>query len=271
VADDPQLDLAFGRGADGRTRLTRRRVRYPWALTRPFWLAEDPAGMATVIPQSSTGVLLAGDRVGQRLAVAAGAAAHVTSQGAQAVHAGSGEAALTWSLVAEAGAVLEVVTDPLVLFPGARVNQRVEVAVADDARLLLAEGIAWRPRTADPPFASFETRLTARRPDGRLLCREVARCRGEDADGLGGAGLAAVGQVWIFSSPHRALADALARLVEDAEGACCGWSALPNAAGYILRIAAPTAGNLPRLQRAAWVGLRTALYGGPPPDRRRGP
>ncbi len=269
-----QLDLAFARDGDGRTRLARRRVRYPWSLTRPFWIDHAPKGMASVIPQSTSSIILAEDRVEHSLSVGQGAAAHLTSQGAQAVHANRTDAPteITWRLDCGPGAVLEVLTDPIVLFDEAWMRQTVEVTLPEDAFLILAEGFTWHGAAANPGFRQLESRLTARRPDGRLLVRE--RNRVEPATlalATPGPSPAALGQVWVFARPSNRLASALEELRGDEPGLYAGCSRLPDDAGFLLRSAAEDRGALPRFQRAVWRRLREVAFGHAPPDRRRGP
>ncbi len=269
----PQLDLAFARDEAGRSRLTRRFLRYPWSFTRPFWIDCAPAGMASVIPQSTSSVILAEDRLRHRISVGAGAAAHLTSQGAQAVHANptAAPAEVAWTLEAAAGALLEVIMDPLVLFDGAWLRQRLELSVAPDAVLLCAEGVAWHSSLRRPDFRCFDSVLTARRPDGTLLLRDRARidpaglALAQAADGIA---LQAIGQLWIFAPPQPGLREALHTC---REGPYTGLTELPNEAGYLVRSACRDAGDLSNLHRSLWRQLRRSLFGQEPPDRRKGP
>ncbi|GAB5470955.1 MAG: hypothetical protein Kilf2KO_39850 [Rhodospirillales bacterium] len=270
--DAAQLDLVFALGADGRSRLAKRRVGYPWALTRPFWIDRAPAGMASLIPQSATSILLAEDRFRQRIAVKAGAAAHVASQGAQAVHRGKAEAAASsrWQLSCAAGGLLEVLNDPPILFPQANLRQEIEIDLAADATLLLAEGVTWHPDPAAPSFHGCETCLTVRRPEGQLLLHERGQITPTALARAGRPHLAALAQVWVLTAPRPGLEAALRQVLAGEPQAYGGVTTLPHDAGLLLRAACLQSGALRRLQEAAWRATRTLLYGKKPPSRRRG-
>ena len=71
------------------------------------------------------------------------------------------------------GAYLEHLPDPLILFPDAALEQRVEACLAPDAVLLHADGIVRHdPGDTDRPFAHYRSVLTLRSADGRLLLRD---------------------------------------------------------------------------------------------------
>lgn len=172
-ASDPglALDLAAAPGPDGRTRLVRRRVTYPWSLGRAF-PGPDPAAPLLVLPQAAAAGLLAGDEVRHRLDLAPGARVRLASAGATVVHApgalspAQGPAAAAWRFRLDEGAELIVAAEPHVLLPRARLALETEVELAASARLVAFEGVC----LADPAApAAWRTRLVVRRPGGALL------------------------------------------------------------------------------------------------------
>ncbi len=88
-----QLELTFAADGKGRTRVSRRRVRYPYTFLKPFWFGDRPRGIATAMIQSGSGGLFGGERLGQVITLERDAAAHVTNQAATIVHAARGHAA----------------------------------------------------------------------------------------------------------------------------------------------------------------------------------
>jgi len=261
-----QLDLEFARGPDGRTELARRRVSYPWALTRPFYLDDAPADMATVVPQSSAGGLYAGDRIVQQVQVAAGATAHVTTQGATVANAGRDgrHTENTWQLAVAADGWLEVMNDPVVLFPDSDLRQRVAIDAAGIC--VYSESIGWHP---EPIFRRYQTEITVHRA-GQLLALErvdiaatdIIRETAAAPDPLGGVGL-----MLFLNVDAEAVAQALRPHVAEDR---IGIGILPNDAGLAVRIAAPTLGAVPKLQQQLWAAFRTFITGINPASRRKG-
>ena len=261
-----QLDLGFARAADGRTGLVRRHVAYPWALTRPFHLDDAPAGMATVVPQAASGGLYADDRLVQSVAVAAGAAAHVTSQGATVVNAGRDgrHAENEWRLSVAAGGWLEVINDPLVLFPDADLRHHVEIDAAGTG--VYADSIGWHP---EPAFRRYSAQVAVRR-DGRLLALERLDIGSADIVRESAATSAPLGGYGLMLFLNVETEPLLATLIEAAGDAWVGIGTLPNGAGLAARLVAPTLGALPPLQQRLWRAFREVTTGQTPASRRKG-
>ena len=262
-----QLDIAATRHALHGTILTRRRVRWPFVLTTPLRLDAAPADMLTVMLQSSSGAITAGDRLGWRIAAGPGAALHVTTQAATAVHAmpAGTSAEDTLHLHAEAGSLVEVLPEPLILFPTATLRRRSTLVVDPGATVLLAESVlAHDPSGAGRPFGRLAWETTVRRPDGTLLLLDRA-----EIDGAGLAG--AHGTLFLLAPPQKLPASLIADLdaaLAPIEGLYAGASALPAEAGLGLRLVATGGRPLRAGLLAAWTVIRTALTGEAPGQRR---
>ncbi len=266
------LELGFAVDAGGVTRLSRRFARYPWSLTRPFWIDRAPSGMASVIPQSANSLLLPGDRVEQRIALDEGAAAHITSQGAQAVHGvpDGPTAASIWSLSLATGAFLEVILDPVILFPHSRLEQRFDATLEADSCLILSDGATWHPEVSDPAFACMDSRLILRSASGHLRAKERNRLLPEQVRSMATASgrLPLVsGQLWVLLGSPPVTDFAMPR-IED-PSAYCASSPLPNGTGFLLRFLCYEVQHFAAMQRSAWRKLRQALHGALPTDRRK--
>lgn len=285
AAAPPQLELRFAPDAAGTTRVVRRRVRYPYAFLQPFWFGDRPEGIATAILQSGSGGLFGSERLGQVLALEPGAAAHVTSQAATIVHDARGGAAAEQEVRLElgAGSFLEYLPEPLLLFPGAALAQRIHAVLAPSAVLLLGDGAAAHDPEAgagDPgrPFAVWRSSLEVRLEDGRLLFADRASPGGAAwRRALAGGGRQRRACGWFAlvapaAGPRQAgLAAALAAALEPvaAAGVDAALAALPNGAGLWCRIAAPDGAGLRAGLRACWTAARTAWTGAPPPRPRK--
>jgi urease accessory protein len=248
--------------AGGRTVLRRQHVGYPFHVTRGFYLDVARPELLTLYLQSASGGLYAGDRLKLDVAVAAGAAFHLTTQASTVVHHGRETGALQQQSVAVGpGAFCAIASDPYVLFPGADLCLETVATVAEDAVLFLADGFAVHdPRQAGRPFASFSSRQRILRPDGRLLLFDRGSIRGDEArDGALGD-MTSLATVVLIAPPDKLPeVGALGQAVDDCD-CLSGASPAPNRAGLVMRMLAPDGGTLARgLEAAFYVAGRAAL------------
>ena len=104
--------------ATGRTWLERQRAAYPFHVGRCLRVTGDPAGMATVYIQCCSGGIFEHDALRLELEAGPGALAHVATSASTVVHSmEQGEAQQEVMVTAAAGAVLEYLPAPLILFP----------------------------------------------------------------------------------------------------------------------------------------------------------
>lgn len=285
AAADVQLGLDFVRDRAGVTQVARRRVRYPYTFLKPFWFGDRPAGIATVLIQSGSGGLYGGERLGQRIVLGDGAAVHLTSQAAAVVHAqrGLGTTEQRVALELAPQAYLEYLPDPLILFPGAGLQQQVDVSLAADAVLIHADGIVRHdPGPDDRPFGNYRSMLTVRCSDGRLLVRDHLAVSGQAFDRMlsvpndgcwRGCGLL------VAVAPARADAHAawcgalnacLAALAAATQaGIYAACAPLPNDAGIACRIVSRDGAGLRAALEACWRELRQVLTGSAAPRKRK--
>ena len=180
------LDLAVARHPWAGTQLVRRRVRWPFALTNPFHLDTAPADMLTVVLQSASGAIVAGDRIAHRIEAGRGAALHVTSQAATAVHAmplgmwaeDSGE------LIVGEHAFVELLPEPRVLFPRAELVQRLAVDIDGSAVAIVGDGfLSHDPSGRGEPFRRFAAETIVRDGAGRVLAVDRFDVSGSATEG----------------------------------------------------------------------------------------
>jgi len=191
-----RIDLAVKAGA-GFTRRARvfedgpLRVRFPGA----------PAPEAEAVIVNTAGGIAGGDRHDIRITAGEGAALVVSTAAAEKVYRTLGASAgIAVALDIGPGASLAWMPQETILFDRARLVRSIDVTLAPDARLLLAEGIVFG-RTAMGEAVvqgQFVDRWRVRR-DGRLIYAETARLDGAIADALarpaiagGGVALATV-------------------------------------------------------------------------------
>jgi urease accessory protein len=176
-----RIDLAVKRHA-GMTRRAKvfedgpLRVRMPGA----------PAPEAEAVIVNTAGGIAGGDRLDIAVTAQEGTALVVTSAAAEKVYRALGPAAeVAVSLTVEQGASLAWMPQETLLFDRARIARSIEVTVAQDARLLLAETVVFG-RTAMGEIVSegeFADRWRVRRA-GRLIYAESIKLSGTIADRL---------------------------------------------------------------------------------------
>lgn len=270
----PNLDLVVARHPWAGTQLVRRRVRWPYALTNPFRLDAAPADMLTIVLQSASGAIVAGDRIAHRIEAGPGAALHVTSQAATAVHAmpvgawavDSGE------LIVRENAFVELLPEPRVLFPRAELLQRLVIDIDRGAVVIAGDGfLTHDPFGQDEPFRRLAAETIIRDGSGRVLAVDRLDVEGS---AIGRSEWRAHGWLAVLCSPERLDADTAIATLDSAltpiAGLYAGASPLPHAAGIGVRLAARDGEALRLGLQAAWASARRLLTGAAPPSRRKG-
>lgn len=268
----PQLDLAVERHPHAGTTLTHRRVRWPYVLTTPFRFDAAPADMLTVILQSASGAILAGDRLRQRVDVGSGAALHLTTQAATAVHAmPDGRWAEESMELAATGAFVEYLPEPRILFPEADLRQSLVITVDREATVLAGDGFTLHdPSGRARPFRRLASATVLRRPDGRTLAVDRYDIDGASLDA---SPWRAHGSLALLCPPDALAAEPTLAALDAAAtiaGVYAGASTLPNEAGFWVRIAAHDGEALRSAMRNIWATARRLLTGADPPSRRKG-
>lgn len=119
---------------DGATRLTHLYQHDPMRVLFPTPEAGD-AALAVLV--TTSGGLVAGDRIGVAVRLDAGALAHVTASAAEKIYRSTGATtAIAQDLSVDAGAWLEYLPPETILFDGARLRRHTTIALAPGAGFL---------------------------------------------------------------------------------------------------------------------------------------
>ena len=176
---------------DGATRRARLREEGPLRLRCPGPVATE---LEAVIVNTAGGVA-GGDRLTFEIAVGAGARLVVTTAAAEKIYRTLKPAAtIGVRLDVGAGAALAWLPQETILFDRARLSRTIDVDLAEDARLLLAEAIVFG--RSGMGEAVNECRLLDRwrlRREGRLIHAEALRLDGAVAAKLAERAVAAGG------------------------------------------------------------------------------
>lgn len=260
------------RATAGRTWIAGQLAPHPFHVTRPFRVEGDPAGMATLYLQSSSGGLYGDDDLSLAITAEAGAAAHVTTQASAVVHhARGGETRQRVTLEAGDGALIEFCPDPVILFSGARLRQSVRARVGTGARLILTDAaLAHDPDGARAPFDRLLSDIAVTEASGRALLIDRAEVSGADWAARTG-GRPCVGAVVVAGGATATVVAALrAALETDAEGETyAGVSGFPDRDVAVARFLSADGAALTKALRAGWAAAREALTGAAAPARRK--
>lgn len=241
------LELGVALAEDGRSRLARRRVSYPWSVGRGYPNGDKP-GAVTIIPQMSGAGLIAGDQFEQHVAVDACARLHLVSAGATLVHGASPKRSSrsAWRVAVGPSARVTIASEPYVLMEDAQLELTQTLIVHEDARVVTMEGMVLAPGVTS---ASWSAETSARRPDGTVLFldRQVASSSALfRISELPGSCTAFV-TILVFApralqpSVRQGLADHLADAEPAIWSACC---ALRGGSGIGVRLAGSNGGRL---------------------------
>ncbi len=229
---------------DGTTAPVRRYAAAPARLLAPRMHGGPPE----IVLANTAGGVAGGDRSDVTVEAGPGANATVTGQAAEKIYrAIDAPARITTRLTLEAGSTLEWLPQETILFDGARLDRRIDVSLAPDARLLLAEMLVFGRKAHGE---SFQTgRLLDRwRVDraGRPLWRDGLLVEGGSnalaaAAGFGGArALATI----VYAGPNAADLVEPLRALLDAAGHFSGASLVHGL--LIARLLGDDAGPLKR-------------------------
>ncbi|GGC61564.1 urease accessory protein UreD [Chelatococcus reniformis] len=265
----PQLDLVFARRLD-RTILERRIFRWPFVLTRTFALERTPPCLLSVFLQTSSGAVHGEDDLRQRLHIRGGAAAYVTTQGASPVHrATPGQTSKeSVGIRIEDDGHLEYVPEPRILFPGAALDQTIEVDCAPGGFALAADVFTIHdPAGEGRRFRSLRaTTILRRGGDAPLLVDRV------DIRGLGRgrtAAFAAFGSVYVLAPDGAAalMAD-VAAMLPGIPGLYGATSELPgDGTGFSVRLAGYDLRSVRTAVALTWSLSRQSRFGCKPSAR----
>jgi urease accessory protein len=138
IGRQARLELTFGCRGD-RTVLRHSYAEPPFRVGR---VLPDGDGIHLIVASSAPGVF-GGDRLTQTIVVESGARVRLSSQSATQVHANAAGAlaSLASTYRVENGGRLECEWDPVIPFPEAQLDQRIQIELAAGATLLWSDAL----------------------------------------------------------------------------------------------------------------------------------
>lgn len=262
--------LRFG-VAEAGTYLQRQFTPYPFHITRPFSIPEDPDGMVTLYLQSCSGGLYGDDDLSLKVELCDGAHAHVTTQASTVVHAARGGVSrLHTDLSVGNGAFLEYCPDPSILMPSAVLHTTVRATLTEDGYLFATDAcLTHDPNSADTCFGEIFSDISLEDSDGRPILTDRQLVSGPNWGRRMGQfkcfGSAIVRPNARFPETQLSLQEALNQVPEVYGGV----NAFTDRRVILVRFLAPDGVALTKMLNALWIAARTSQVGRAPTKRRK--
>ncbi len=232
--------------------------------------------MASLYLQSSAGGLFAGDDLGVSIVCKPNAAAHVTTQASTIVYRmPDGEACQRTVLEVGAGGFLEYLPDPVIMFPQARLHNRLGLKLASDSTAIVVDAfLSHDPGGAQQPFGLYNSETEITDATGRRLVLDRfhttgAACRAGNVGVMGAYGMQATILAASTAVTPQALLAALRDGLEDMPAVYGAASTLPNDCGAWVRLLADDGAVLKAAVVKLWMALRREITGQAPAPRRK--
>ena len=199
------------------------------------------------------GGMAGGDAMSVEVDLGSGSDAVVTSQAAEKIYRSQGaDTRIETSLTVAAGASLAWLPQESILFSGARLNRRLAVDLAADARLVACESVFFGRSAMGETVqrGALRDRWRIRR-DGRLVFAEDVRLEGAIAEALGrsaiGAGARAAATILVAGGDVAERLEQVRALAEEAQAGAVELGAGLVSDLLIVRLLSPDAQALRRV------------------------
>lgn len=273
---DGLLELNLGVDGRGRTCIFRHRQRFPLRTTTAMYIDGEEPGMAFIFVQNPTGGMIEGDRLTMMVVAASQTRAHVTTQSSTKIHrmtTGHARQDITFDL--GSGAYCEYLPDPLIPQRSSRFEQSILVQIADKARFVGGEIVAPGRYASGEKFAyaRLSLRTEIRGPAGELCVDSIVlepSSRSPAHLGMLGPNPYLVSLLAIAPDcDGERLAHRLDSAIADEAGVLGAAGMLPQDAGALVRILAPSSILAQRSLVCVWDAARQELLGHPAPRQRK--
>ena len=268
--------LIFAVDMCGKTYIKSQVGGYPFHFCRPFYLAGDPDGMATIYIQNCSGGVFEKDRLALSIDSYKLSHVHVTTAASTVVHSMyAGHAIQRIDINVSDGALVEYMPNMLILFPKAKMESNVKVRLAASGTVILCDSfIAYDPSASGCGFDTLTCTTSIHSAAGKLLTLDrfsiSADTLYECTPGITGS-LPVFGN-FIVATKAVSVQDLLEKLRLELcgiSGIYGGVSMLPNDLGIAVRILANDAIPLNNALNRLWCRSRECLVGSAGISRRK--
>lgn len=177
------LYLRLGCDRHHQTFVSRQYAAYPFRLSNVFRLDLSDLDRAYLYIMNTSPGLLAGDQHQIAVQLEANAKLYLTDQSATKVHSmlSDATAQVSYTISVGAGAQLEFLPEPLILYADSRLEQTTQVTLHPTGQLFLSELIVpgRLARNEVYQFHSYFSRLQVVSPEGELIFGDAMRLAGK--------------------------------------------------------------------------------------------
>jgi urease accessory protein len=258
---------------DEKTNISHRYMAYPLSVSPVFRLEENgsvsSSNRAYLYRMNTSPGLLAGDKIGMSLQLAAGAQLYLADQSATKVHTmpqPSAQATVNHWIELGDRATLEFLSEPLILFADSTLTQTTEIVMHPTASLSLGEIIlpGRLARGEAYEFRQYLSRLRVKSPQGQVWFTETMKLLGKEnrfaKSALFGGGSVLGSLVLILPEGTRthlaALSTAIDNLIEPDGSMDVASSVLPGGRGLFVRAIAQTTRDMQACFKGALNAVR---------------
>jgi urease accessory protein len=254
----------------GNTALSASFVTHPFHLTAPWRLDPQLPDMAVVYLQTPAGGLIQGDRARMQFTCGPHTRVHLTTQAAEKIHTMTANCA-TQEAVFTLGedAYVEYCPEPVILFPGARFSQTLDVALEKGAGFFLSEIFFSRRASDGASFDALASTLKVKDQASGVLVYDRSSIFPQQHN-LSGPGVLDSFQAWgqamlIGPTIPPTWARELHGVLAADQNALCGVTLLHKARGVYVKVVGAEVRAVRRALYTAWNYLRSHFLQVPAP------
>lgn len=226
--------------------------------------------MAVVYLQTPAGGLIQGDRARMHFTCGPHTRVHLTTQAAEKIHTMTANCAIQETVFTlDEGAYAEYCPEPIILFPGARFSQTLDVTLEREAGFFLSEIFFARRADNDASFEAMVSTLHVRDATTGILVHDRSSIFPQQHD-LTGPGILGGYHTWgqallVGPTVPSAWVRELHALLATEQDAICGATLLQKARGVYVKVVGSEVRALRRALHTAWDYLRTQFLHAPAP------
>ncbi len=266
------LSLEFAKNSDGKTYLENQYAAYPFHICRTQYYDNDPPGMANIYIQSASGGIYENENLTTNVIANSNSYSHVTTQASTIVHGmTNGGAYQTVNINATGNSYTEYISDPLILFPGSKLNSTINIYSEKKSTAIVADAFLLHFLNGkDHLFEQLNSNLQVYSDNNKLLAKDVYLVKPKNfLDGK--HKYIGMGTICIINrsiSKEKKL-DLLQKSIKENKSIYGGATLLPNNCGIIVKFLAPDGDTLKKTILQTWMTIRTSIVGTKPNIRRK--
>ena len=267
-----KLSLEFARSEDGKTYLENQYASYPFHICRAQYFENDPPGMANIYIQSASGGIYENESLTTNVIANSSSYSHITTQASTIVHGMSnGGAHQTVNINAIEHAYTEYVSDPLILFPEAKLRSTINVFADETSTAVVIDAFLLHFLKGDDQlFNQLNSCLNIYTDENELLAKDVYLVNPKNFLN-GKRKYIGMGTISIInrSGIKKDVLESLQISIKANSNIYGGATLLPNNCGIIMKFLAPDGDTLKKALLEHWMQIREAIVGIKPQIRRK--